>query len=215
MVSHATTFSVSGEVWENGTTSNVPAQGSAIYGTTPTATFTLNPTVDQLNFFSSTGGGPDYPSQGLSGFLTTNDNDVSSGATVTYQTGSSAANHSIIDDVFQFTGTTTLTTGNYAFIYNDGGLIFYLGSNAVIDDPSPSFYGYSVLCVGPGTGCVAAGTYSFTLDYAAVGVPADVQLLTTFPLPLAPDVTPEPASIVLLGTGLLAAAWSLRRRTIA
>jgi len=207
-VSHATTFSVSGQVWENGTTTNVPVLGSSIFGTTPTATFTVtNPSAaDLFNFFNST-------DIGLSSFLTTDPNGHSNGDTLTYQSGSSAANDSINDDLFQFTGTTTLTNGVYTFAHDDG-LILYLNGSTAINAGGPTSAETTDFTVCPSC-AFTAGTYSFTLDYAEVdGPPAE--LVTDLPLTGPPvAATPEPGSIFLLGTGLLAAAGAVRRRMIA
>lgn len=61
----------------------------------------------------------------------------------------------------------------------------------------------------------AGGTVGFTLDYAEVdGAPA--QLVTDLALTgPPPTVTPEPNSLMLLGTGVLAAAGMVRRRIFA
>jgi hypothetical protein len=57
--------SISGSVWENGTTTSVPAMGSSIYGTTPTVTFTAtnNSVTGLLDFYSGS-------DASLNGFLT-------------------------------------------------------------------------------------------------------------------------------------------------
>ena len=156
--------------------------------------------------------------------MTTGAGGTANGDTLTYLAGgtegSAAANDSINNDLFQFLGSTTLTNGTYNFEHDDG-LILYLTGNglsnsAVIDAPGPTAAAATSFSVCA-SGCNAvAGTYTFTLDYAEVdGPPAE--LLTNLPLtgPPPPGLTPEPSSLVLMGTGMLAFAGVVRRRLFA
>jgi len=193
---------VMGSVWANGATTTVPAAGSSIYSTTPTAVVSISNSNSQaiINFFSST-------DTSLTGFLTTSAaaGHPSNGDTVTYLSGANQSN--INNDLFQFTGTTTLATGTYTTSHDDG-LILYLNGSAVINDP-----GLTAAVDTPFTVCASGcnatpGTYSFVLDYAELnGAPA--QLTATLPLT---SPTPEPSSFILLGSGLLGVAGMLRRR---
>lgn len=192
---------VTANVWANGTTSTVPPAGSSIYSTTPTAVVSISNTNSQaiINFFSATDGS-------LTSFLTTSAGagHPSNGDTVTYLSGANQS--SINNDLFQFTGTTTLANGTYTTSHDDG-LILYLNGSAVINDP-----GLTAAVDTPFTVCASGcnampGTYNFVLDYAEVnGAPA--QLTATLPL----TTTPEPGSFILLGSGLLGVAGLLRRR---
>lgn len=201
---HATTYSVSGDLWEGGTTGNVPASGSAIYSTVPTAVFTVTNTSPTalFNFYS----GDD---SNLTNFLTYG------GDTLTFVSGASTANDQINNDLFEFQGTTTLTNGTYTFSHDDG-LLLYLNGTLVVNAGGPTAEVPTTLCVGT-VGCdyniasQPAGE-SFQLLYAEVdGPPAAL----TANLPLTgpvPTVIPEPSSFLLLGSGLMAIAGAVRRK---
>jgi hypothetical protein len=199
-LSHAAT--ITGSVWEGGTTSDVPVIGSSIYSTTPTATFSLtNASATALINFRSDS------DLTLTGFLTTGVGDVSNGDTLLYTSGASHGSDGINNDLFEFQGTTTLTDGTYTFSHDDG-LLLYLGSNLVINAGGPTSAEDTSFTVCA-SGCNAvAGTYNYTLLYAEVfGAPAQLRAN----LPLVTSV-PEPSTFVMLGTGLLGAAGALRRR---
>jgi hypothetical protein len=225
---HATTYTLNGSAWDLPTFYNVPATGSSVYTSTPTATFTVsNSSATNLINFNSQVGSNNSADYTLSSFLT------SGGDALTYVTGSGAGSDLLnatstngpcsgsgmsqncaTDFLFQFTGTTTLTTGSYNFESDDGIILYLTGgilSNyAAINAPAPTAATLNTFCVGSGSGCVAAGTYSFALDYAEVDGPPAV-LTTNLPLGT-PSGVPEPSSLMLLGTGLLSAAGMLMRR---
>jgi hypothetical protein len=214
--------SVSGSVYEGQPGPNVLADpGGAPYALVPTDTFTLtNASATGLFNFYSANDGPG-PVGGLASFLTTTPASTPNGDTLVLS-NPATANDSINNDLFQFTGTVTLTDQTYTFLHDDG-LLLYLNGMLVINDGSPTsaentFFTVqtggtaSNSCTTGGSTCTftgGPGTYTFTLDYAEVdGPPAE--LVTN--LPLTSVITPEPSSLMLLGTGLVSAAGVFMRK---
>jgi hypothetical protein len=195
-LAHADT--VSGSVWENASFFPNPLLPVPPAGT-PSATFTLTTPGSASDFNFTSGTSNDLiinPTYSLSGFLT------SGGDGLAYITGSSHGGDSINNDVFEFTGTTTLIAGQTYTINHDDGMILFINGVEVIDSGSPTASIPSSFIAS------ASGTFSFDLLYAEVnGAPATLSgsIGST-------AITPEPSSIVLLGSGLLAAAGAIRRR---
>jgi hypothetical protein len=116
---------------------------------------------------------------------------------------------SIVDVLFDFTGTAFFTNGQTFSVVHDDGLDLYIGGNLVegLPDETPpitSTFTYT----GP------TGNEAFEFIYAN-GPPdqADFKIglvpaLTT----LAASDVPEPPSITLLGSGILGMAGVFRRR---
>ncbi len=115
------------------------------------------------------------------------------------------------------TGTIFLNAGTNSFQvgHDDGVVLTMPGIGAgtfgnIVNQPGPTALVTTPFTVNnPG----AAGNFAFTLDYAeCCGPPADL----IFAVNSAPvgAATPEPASFVLFGSGLLAAAGMVRRRII-
>jgi len=208
--------SISGEVWEGGTTTNVPALGSSVYSSEPTAVFTVT-NSSPTNLFNFNSNGSTYYT--LSSFLTSGSDGLTYQSSPVSTLGSGAAGDPIDNDLFQFEGTTTLSNGSSYSFEHDDGLILYLTGNgdsdtAVINAGGPTAATSTSFTVCA-SGCNAVGgTYSFILDYAEVdGAPAVLE--ADLPLTGPPvGTTPEPNSIVMLGTGLLAAAGMIRRRIV-
>ena len=110
-------------------------------------------------------------------------------------------------------GTLYLNAGNNSFVvgHDDGVVLNIAGFGNVVNAPGASSFSNSPFNVNATT----AGYYNFNLQYSeCCAGPADLLFTVNNAPPIVTSTTPEPGTLILLGTGVLSAAGTIRRRIL-
>jgi hypothetical protein len=182
---HANT--VTGSIYENDPTGAGDATLANVPAGTPDVTFT---TTAPLNF--------------ASGGAYTIDEFLASSGPFTYLTGATHGGDTLLNTLFNFTGTVSVTQNETFTVGHDDGLTLVINGVHVIDAPGPTGFATTNF-----TWTGAAGTYAFQLVYGeCCGAPGDLSVS----LPLVSQ-TPLPAALPLFAGGFgLLGFFSRRRR---
>ena len=184
---HATT--ISGVAYcsiSNADASNTPAPGQTHSGT-ECATFTSS----AINFNNN-------GANTIGSFI----NSGSLLSSVSYLNGYTASSN-LDFSLFTFTGTAYFTQGQTYSATHDDGTVMMVGTTTVISSPSPTAPITTTFVFSN-----PSGNYDFQYDYT------EQQGGSTYSTNATVSPVPEPASMALCGTGILALAGFARRRFV-